>query len=76
MQVEHIRLTLGLKAPGFNQLKVHPSFKVLVSDVFNLHPYAEGMPPPPPAAAAVPPVKASTSVNLGKAEVQVEHTSG
>ena len=24
VQVEHIRLTLGVKALGFNQLKVHP----------------------------------------------------
>ena len=43
VQVEHIRLILGLKALGFhtfNQLKVHPLSKFWFSDVVNLHPYS------------------------------------
>ena len=40
MQVEHIRLTLVLKALGFNSLKVHPLSKFWFSDVVvNLHHY-------------------------------------
>ena len=41
MQVD-IRLTLGFKALGFNQLKVRPLSKSWFSDV-NLHPYIAGI---------------------------------
>ena len=40
VQVEHIRLTLVLKAHGFQPVESTSPFKVLVSDVFNLHPYS------------------------------------
>ena len=39
MQVEHIRLTLGLKALGFQPFESTSLSKFVVSDVFNLHPY-------------------------------------
>ena len=37
VQVEHIRLTLALKAPGLNQLKVHP-LSNLWFQIVNLQP--------------------------------------
>ena len=40
MQVD-IRLTLGCKHLVVNQLKVHPSFKVLVSDESTCTPYTK-----------------------------------
>ena len=39
VQVEHISLTLDLKALGFQLVESASPFKVLVSDVVNLHPY-------------------------------------
>ena len=46
VQVEHIRLTLGLKAFGCQPVESTSPFKVLVSSV-NLHPYvARGVPAP------------------------------
>ena len=57
VQVEHIRLTLGLKALGFQHVESTSPFKLLLSDV-NLHPYIS-------ACARLPPVRAIWSVSSG-----------
>ena len=42
VQVEHIRLTLVLKALGCQPVESNIPFKLMVSDDINLHPYSSG----------------------------------
>ena len=61
VQVEHIRLTLVLKALGCQPVESTSPFKVLVSDV-NLHPYT--------ADAAATDRQLLEAVKVGAEEVQ------